>query len=718
MSNSADSHSDGPAATSIESELEAARARCNALQQRVAELSSELVHMERLDRRLLLRRGSVQTTLSNLLEAIAGRLPGARTVVALAAPGVPDTLHVNVVRGLPDSVVGATLDTSRGPIGQTLRGGFPRSFPGGRLRLGPTIAATDTVTVVPLLVVDKGTGAADDGLTTTNSTTGAIVVITEEGDSLEGTDLEFLRRLGVHGAVLVANARLLEGLRASEQTYRTMVERAHLGMALLARDARVVQTNGPMGVLLQGELEADSLFVDAVHDADRDLVQAHLDQAVDASLEPATVHLIAGDERVPVQLSVTPIREVSARVSGYVVIARDLTRELAVDSERHAMARRVQQAEKLSSVGQFVAGIAHELNNPLTVVVGYAELLTDDARLSLRQKASAGQVLQHARRCARIVSDLLIFAHEEASEPEPFQLADVVMESIAALRSRRGEGTAVATTISPDLAPILGSPHALTQALTNILDNAFDAAGLTAREPDVRITLQQDQKVQRVTVEDNGPGMAEPARVFDPFYTTKPIGKGTGLGLSICYGIIRDHEGDLFAENMPGGGARITLRLPEAPRSRMDLPALPAAEALPSDASVGLSLTRRRLLVVDDEPAILALAEEALRPMCDVVTAETVEEALERMEHESFDVILTDLRLPAGLTGADFHELLTERWPEMVPHLAFMTGDTVGQATQAFLDRVTRPCLKKPFKLSQLTAFVRAMLDGVEDASS
>jgi CheY-like chemotaxis protein len=196
--------------------------------------------------------------------------------------------------------------------------------------------------------------------------------------------------------------------------------------------------------------------------------------------------------------------------------------------------------------------------------------------------------------------------------------------------------------------------------------------------------------------------------MFDPFYTTKPIGKGTGLGLSICYGIVHEHDGELYAENLPTSGARLTVRLPEAKRAEVDLPALPGVGET-QDAPLHFE-GRPRLLVVDDEPAILSLATRSLARWCDVVSAETVEEAVRILESDAFDAILTDLRLPAGLTGADFYEILDDRWPAMVDRLAFMTGDTIGQASQAFLDRVRRPCLTKPFKISQLKAFVQALV--------
>ena len=222
------------------------------------------------------------------------------------------------------------------------------------------------------------------------------------------------------------------------------------------------------------------------------------------------------------------------------------------------------------------------------------------------------------------------------------------------------------------------------------------------------VTLEQRGKEQCLSIQDNGPGIADPDRIFDPFYTTKPIGKGTGLGLSICYGIAKDHGGSLQAENAREGGARLILTLPES--REIDTP-LPALAPIDVAETPGHGPQRRhRVLVVDDEPGILDLVSQALNSFCDLATAETVELGLAELESNTVDLVLTDLRLPAGMTGADFYEEIAVRWPQLTGQVAFMTGDTIGQGTQAFLDRVQRPCLQKPFKISQLVSFVRAQL--------
>jgi two-component system NtrC family sensor kinase len=530
-----------------------------------------------------------------------------------------------------------------------------------------------------------------------------------DADAPSAADLSpLLSVIASQGAMLLENARLHESVRTSEQTYLTLVERAELGMALVDCDGRFQHVNGPLSEVTGGRAQPGGLMLDSIAPEDRDAVRAHLQARLESRGDAVEVQVLGEGGPVASRILATPLLDGGDRVSGWVLIVRDRTRELALEEERHQLAVRVQQAEKLSAVGQFVAGIAHELNNPLTVVIGYAELLFETAPLPAHHRASVEQVLNHSRRCGRIVEDLLKFAHHERIRPEAVHLSQVIKETLAAVAPRKTTDVRFTVEVPPDLPPLIGSQHALTQVVTNIVDNAVDATHMGDGANQVTIRVTRDGGYQSIEVTDTGPGISDPARMFDPFYTTKPIGKGTGLGLSICYGIVHEHDGELYAENLPTAGARLTVRLPEAKRAEVDLPALPGVgEHL--DVPIHFE-GRPRLLVVDDEPAILSLTARSLARWCDVVSAETVEEAVRILESEGFDAILTDLRLPAGLTGADFYEILVERWPDMVERLAFMTGDTIGQASQAFLDRVRRPCLTKPFKISQLKAFIQALV--------
>ncbi|MDP6945912.1 MAG: histidine kinase dimerization/phospho-acceptor domain-containing protein, partial [Myxococcota bacterium] len=432
--------------TDTKDELTRLREQVAWLERDNEQLSRELVEMERLDRRLLRQHGPDTYVLRQVLGVIEGRLPGAITAVAIAdTEGQP--LRVAIAHGLTEEAIGIRLEANSGPVGQTLRGGSPRSFPARRFHLDETmLEEVDSVTLVPMRLpgtshpVHEQEGAA-----------GVILVATTATTQLLGGDLEFLRRVGVHAAVLLENSQLLDTLQRSEETYRTMVEQAHLGMALLERDGLVGQTNEPMRELLGVDAAGVRPFIDYIAEEDQADIESRLEYDETAGpspsrlLSPTEVTMLGSTGARRVRLSVTPIRERHERITGHVVIARDVTEEVALATKTEAMARRVQQAEKLSAVGQFVAGIAHELNNPLTVVIGYAELLEAEESLDPRLAALVDQVLQHAQRCGRIVADLLTFSRQEQRHPEPVWLADVVHEALAATRHKVRPNDVVST---------------------------------------------------------------------------------------------------------------------------------------------------------------------------------------------------------------------------------------------------------------------------------
>jgi len=423
---------------------------------------------------------------------------------------------------------------------------------------------------------------------------------------------------------------------------------------------------------------------------------------------PVETDLITPDGVIPIALSATPITDQDGDISGHVVIVRNRTVELALEADRRALERQVQQAEKLSALGKFVAGIAHELNNPLTVVLGYSELLSRQKGFSEKQQRSIEQIMSHARRTGHIVEDLLTFARaEKGSTSESIGLAALIREALTACTDLRKEEVSLHLDIDEPLPPVQGSRHALFQVLINIFSNAMDAMEQTEHSSrGLYVTLRADTNLQQIDIRDTGPGLTEPKRVFDPFYTTKAIGKGTGLGLSIAYGLIRDHQGDLQATNHPDGGARFVISLPEVRVSTARATPMGGGREANTAELWRARLTPRHVLVVDDEPAILDLISDTLEDEFDVTRVPTVDEALALAEEHDFDLILSDLRLGDGATGIDFYEAILQKDTKLAKRFVFMTGDTLGQSSRVFLERTQRPCLPKPFKTSQLIDFV------------
>jgi len=253
------------------------------------------------------------------------------------------------------------------------------------------------------------------------------------------------------------------------------------------------------------------------------------------------------------------------------LLDRELVR-LLMESRRsfenltHLQAQLVQK-EKLASLGQLVAGAAHEINNPLTAILGYSELLSEMKDMDQTQVKMAQKIGQQARRTRDLVSELLRFAQQTPAEKTLVDLAQVVRRSLQMkVLQLEAKGIRVESAIAESLPSIWGNFNQLMQCCLEIISNAMDALETTSGGTLwVRAQRAYDEVVLEIA--DSGPGLAEPQRVFDPFYTTKPIGKGTGLGLSASYGVVQDHHGQISCHNRPEGGAVFVLRFPlaEAP---------------------------------------------------------------------------------------------------------------------------------------------------------
>jgi signal transduction histidine kinase len=367
------------------------------------------------------------------------------------------------------------------------------------------------------------------------------------------------------------------------------------------------------------------------------------------------------------------------------------------------------QSEKLSAVGQFVAGVAHELNNPLTSVIGFSEIL-QGTETDEKSRGFLERIVKSAHRCHKIVSSLLSFARQHPPERKLVALhalADEVLDLLA--YELRTSNITVVKEYAPALPLTLADAHQLEQVFVNILGNARQAIEPFQREG--RITVRTRAAHGRVVIEfaDNGPGIRPEhlARIFDPFFTTKPVGKGTGLGLSLVYGIVQEHGGTITARSEVGHGATFAIELPVAN-------AAPAASALrsgsaPPFASPPPALAQRTVLVIDDEDWILELAAELLRRDGYLVeTAVGGEKALELLGRIKFDLIVSDWKMP-GLNGVRLYEHLCVIDPAAAAHMLFMTGDVVSDTFQDFLRDHRLTCLSKPFAIGEFRAAVTRM---------
>ena len=367
------------------------------------------------------------------------------------------------------------------------------------------------------------------------------------------------------------------------------------------------------------------------------------------------------------------------------------------------------QAEKLSAIGQLISEVSHELNNPLTTVVGYSQLLTQ-----VNHDRETTEFLETIRvegaRCQRIIQNLLDFARKNQGSRGPVDLNDLIAKTVDLRRYHLNiEGIVIETDLSECLPSCIAEPSRLQQVFLNLLNNARQAIASNGRRGAIRFTSRYEAEHERIRIEvsDTGPGIPEGIRkrIFDPFFTTKESGQGTGLGLSICRGIIEEIGGRISAGATESGGGRFVIEVPAGvPVELPEPPATPIATSAPRGC---------RILVVDDDAKIRGLLMRVLRMDDHEVTpAESVRDALATLQYREFDLVLTDLMMPE-LTGRDLYEALVRRQPAMADRVVFFTGAALTADQEAFFRRVGRIVLRKPFRLDEVRGAIRQALGEV-----
>jgi two-component system NtrC family sensor kinase len=362
------------------------------------------------------------------------------------------------------------------------------------------------------------------------------------------------------------------------------------------------------------------------------------------------------------------------------------------------------QSEKMSAVGQLISGVAHELNNPLTAILGYTQLLEAE-KLDARVEEFVGKLRKQAQRTQRIVQNLLSFARQHTPKRVHVDLRTVLEDTIA-LRDYdlKVNNIVVERDFGPVLPSVVADPHQLEQVYLNIINNAADAMLEGGRGGRLRIRIFTENGQIVTSFHDSGPGMFDPKHVFDPFYTTKGVGKGTGLGLSICYGIVKEHGGEISAQNHPEGGALLQVRLPVAVGEK------PVTER---DRIVARRESRLEgsLLLVDDEEAVLDFEREVLTAAgLKVATALSGAEAIAKLEEGDFEAVLLDSKIPGDFSSEDVFHWIEQNRTELVSRTVLVLSNVSDPSVRLFVDATRILCLVKPFEVADLLAMTRRVL--------
>ena len=510
-----------------------------------------------------------------------------------------------------------------------------------------------------------------------------------------------LERLAGQIAPAIENARLYheaqeqtqEIQRLNEATNRILDSNPAALLVLRGRDREVVTINSSCCDAFgmeKGQIEGQPLS--------QILDWVGLEESIRESLsspsgEEAKVMKYPGSNKTErwYMLSAVPLlmEDDTASEDEILLVLNDVT-------EQRQQQERLLEHSRLASVGELAAGVAHEINNPLAAIHGLSELLQTE-NWPDQVSEDARKIQEAAERAAKIVQNLLSFARKSEPEKRYLDVGSIVDQALE-LKAHDFELENIHVGIHhSERAPLtMLDEHQMVQVLLNLFTNAEQAIKDRGGPGEITVTIRLLEDTVRISVSDDGPGIREEhlRSIFDPFFSTKEVGGGTGLGLSICYGIVREHGGEMWVESEEGFGATFHVELPVLPNVTPVLTQSPNAD--------GVRVAGRRILVVDDETQIRNILFRLLSADGhEVALAPDGEVAWKLMQENKFDNILLDLRMP-GVGGQDLFRLIAESFPDLSKKVVFITGDAANADTRSFLDSIASPALSKPFTIEAI----------------
>lgn len=391
---------------------------------------------------------------------------------------------------------------------------------------------------------------------------------------------------------------------------------------------------------------------------------------------------------------VFPVCDNTGRLLHRVEYIRDVTEETV-------MKEQLIQAEKLSSLGEILSGVAHELNNPLTGVIGYCELLLNsDSSGDNGLKEKLGKINNAALRCKKIIENLLSFARQHKIEKQYVNINDIVKQTLELKGYQLTvDNIEIVTELDNSLPYTMVDPYTIQQVFLNIVNNAHLAMKEKGGKHKLTARTEHKEELLKIYFTDSGPGISEAnlKKIFDPFFTTREVGKGTGLGLSISYGIIKEHNGELRVTSRQGEGATFIIELPVLSEAEVKKPVMASS----SDAEI-TDGEKKNILVVDDEQSILELIKAIVESMGhNVCTASDAKIAMDKIKNKDYDMIISDIRMP-NMDGKELYWTIRRSRPDLLKKILFTTGDSINSETQKFLQDTKVSYIGKPFSTAEL----------------
>ncbi|MFC2000719.1 response regulator, partial [Chloroflexota bacterium] len=415
---------------------------------------------------------------------------------------------------------------------------------------------------------------------------------------------------------------------------------------------------------------------------------------------------VAKDGReIPVEGNAAP-RFIGSNVVATQGVFRDITERKQAEEKEQQLQKELNLASKLVTIGEMSAGIAHEINNPLTGVIGFSELLMskdipEDARRDVNL------IHEGAKRVASVTDRMLTFARNYKPERASTNINKII-ETTLAMRTYAMESSSIklTTRLDPDLPVIIADPSQLQQVFLNIILNAEKEMLAAHGRGNLLVQTERIDNTIRISFTDDGLGISRENldKLFNPFFTTREIGQGTGLGLSVSYGIVTGHGGKIYAESRLGEGATFFIEIPIIIDTEQLILTEPTVE--PERVSGA------KILVVDDEPIVQQFLSEMLsKEGHEVEVIDNGDDALEKLGSEDFDVILLDIKLP-GKNGIEIYKHIRKTAKSLVRKVVFISGDVMNKDTTFFLSRNKASYISKPFDVEQLKNIIDRVLIG------
>jgi PAS domain S-box-containing protein len=398
-----------------------------------------------------------------------------------------------------------------------------------------------------------------------------------------------------------------------------------------------------------------------------------------------------------VRANASPLTNAEGQIIGVVASARDVT-------ESKRLEQQLMQSEKLAAIGQMVSGVAHELNNPLTAILGVSDLL-QERTVDEASRRQVQLIHKQARKAAELVQGLLMFSRPSRHQSQHVRITDLIARAIE-LQKKELEARHITASVdaTAGLPLIEADPQHMTQVFVNLLTNAEQAIASVSDHGRISIHVNAMNGEQEILIDDDGPGIRPEirAKIFDPFFTTHRTSGGSGLGLTICLVIVKEHGGTIEAQTSSQGGARFRILLPSVTST--------APSVRTSGPSSRDCLKGRSILVVDDEGGIRELVQQGLAARGAVVDAvETGEEAWNRLMSRSYDLVLCDSNLD-GESGSGLFQRITNGKGSQPPRFVLMTGELLDANQVSSWEKKGARVLQKPFQISELVAVLEAFL--------